>query len=73
MKNIAALAFFAGFLLTLFAGFNFVTREKVVDIGSVEIFANKNHSFAWSPILGIVLIVVGGGVYIGLNKKGVKS
>ena len=58
-----------GILLTLLAGFNFVTREKVVDLGSVEIMQNKKHSLPWSPIAGGVLIVIGGGILFIQNKK----
>jgi hypothetical protein len=46
-----------------------MTREKVVDIGELEITANKNHTLKWSPIAGVVMIVVGGGLYL-FGSKG---
>ena len=58
-----------GILLMVYTGFNFVTREKVVDLGPVQINKKENHPVQWSPILGAVLIV-GGIVVIVLDKKG---
>jgi hypothetical protein len=64
MKKIGIFIFAIGFIITIITGFNFVTREKIVDIGEVKISRNKNHSVAWSPILGIVVMTIGGGVLL---------
>lgn len=69
MKKISLFIIAIGLLITLFTGFNYITREKVVDIGDLEITANKNHTVAWSPIVGVVLMVVGGGLYL-VGPKG---
>ena len=69
MKKISLFIIAIGLLITLFTGFNYITREKVVDIGDLEITANKNHTVAWSPIVGVVLMVVGGGLYL-VGSKG---
>jgi hypothetical protein len=47
-----------------------VTTEKVVDLGPIEINAEKNHPVQWSPIVGIVLLV--GGIVIALSDKKAK-
>ena len=58
-----------GIIMMVYTGFNYVTTEKVVDLGPIEINKDKNHSVGWSPIVGIVLLA--GGVIILLrNKKG---
>ncbi len=59
MKNIGIALIVIGLIMTLVTGFNFVTREKVVDIGSVEITSRKNNPVQWSPIIGGVLLVTG--------------
>lgn len=69
MKRAGLFILVIGVALTLFAGFNFVTREKVVDLGSVEIMQNTNHTMSWSPILGVAMIVIGGGIYFFGNKE----
>ncbi|WP_339813226.1 hypothetical protein [uncultured Imperialibacter sp.] len=69
MKKVGLVLLAVGVLITIFNGVNFVTKEKVVDIGSLEISADKNHSVNWSPYVGVVLIVLGGGAYLLAGKK----
>lgn len=57
-----------GIIMILYTGFNYVTTEKVVDLGPIKINAEKNHPVEWSPIVGVVLLV-GGIVVIVTNKK----
>jgi uncharacterized membrane protein YidH (DUF202 family) len=58
-----------GIIMIAYTGFNFVTTEKVVDLGPIEINQEKNHPVQWSPIIGGVLLV-GGIVIIATGKKG---
>lgn len=70
MKSIGIIILFIGLAITLITGFSFVTREKVVDLGEVQISRNKNHNIAWSPIAGVVVMAVGGGILLlGIKKK----
>jgi hypothetical protein len=59
MKNAGIVLVVLGIIMMVVTGFNYVTREKVVDIGELEIKANKNHAVEWSPIVGGVLLVAG--------------
>jgi hypothetical protein len=70
MKRIGIIILVIGLAITLFTGFNFFTREKVVDLGELEISKNKKHELTWSPLVGVVVMVIGGGVYmVGASKK----
>jgi hypothetical protein len=70
MKKIGLILLVLGVLLSVYSGFNFITKEKVVDIGDIQITADKNHSIVWSPITGISLLVIGGGFLLfGSIKK----
>lgn len=70
MKRTGLILLAIGLLITLFTGLSFVTREKVVDVGSIEITANKDHELTWSPVVGMVVMVVGGVTYLlGVRKK----
>ncbi len=69
MKYTAIILFIIGLLLTIYTSFNLVTREKVVDIGEIEITADKNNYVAWSPILGIAIMALGGGIFLFGTKK----
>lgn len=59
-----------GIVMIIYTGFNYVTTEKVVDLGPIKINAEKNHPVQWSPIVGIVLLV--GGIVIVLSDKKAK-
>ena len=69
-RTIAISIIVIGILMMIYTGFNYVTTEKVVDLGPIKINAEKNHPVQWSPIVGLVLIF--GGVAILLIPK-VKS
>ena len=59
MKNLGIILIVIGVVMMLFTGFNFITREKVVDVGPVHISKNKDNPVQWSPILGGVILVAG--------------
>jgi len=67
-KPLGIIILIIGIMMIIYTGFNFVTSEKVVDLGPVEINKEKNHPVQWSPIVGVVLLV-GGIVLIAGNKK----
>lgn len=62
-KKIGIVLIAIGILMSIYTGFNYVTTEKVVDIGPIQINAEKNHPVQWTPIIG-VLIIVGGIIVI---------
>ena len=53
--------------MILYTGFNYVTIEKVVDLGPIKINAEKNHPIQWSLVIGLVLLV--GGIMIVSSDK----
>ena len=60
MKIAGIIIIIIGLLLTIYTAFTFFTKEKVVDIGNVEITRNEPHHLNWSPLIGIVVMGVGG-------------
>lgn len=68
MKNLGMVLLVIGIVMTIFTGFNLVTKEKVVDLGSVEISTNKKTPIYWSPITGGVLAMAGV-LLIALGRK----
>ncbi len=60
MKKAGLIVIIIGFVLTIFGAFTFFTKEKVVDLGNVEITRNKPHHFNWSPLIGIAVMGIGG-------------
>jgi hypothetical protein len=69
MKTAGIIILVVGLLITLFTGFNFVTKKKVVDIGNLEITKDENHNMAWSPLVGVAVMALGGVVLLFGAKK----
>lgn len=60
MKTTGITLLIIGLLMTIYTTINFFTKEKVVDIGKVEITREKPHNFSWSPLIGIAIMGIGG-------------
>ena len=60
MKKIGIILVVIGLGLSIFTAFTFFTKEKVVEIGKVEITRDKPHNLNWSPIVGVAVMAIGG-------------
>ena len=60
MKTAGLVILIIGLLMTVYTGFTYVTKEKVVDLGVVEITKEKEHSVDWQPYAGVGAMIVGG-------------
>lgn len=68
MKTLGIVLAAIGLMMMIYTGFNFVTKEKVVDLGPIEINKETSHPVQWSPIVGAILLI-GGIVIIVTGKK----
>lgn len=59
MKIIGIALVVVGLVGILWGGISWTQREKVVDLGSVEITANDRETLPIPPIVGAVCLVVG--------------
>lgn len=66
-KSLGLVLILIGLLMLAYTGFSYFTKEKVVDIGSIEIRKEKKHNVNWSPIIGGILIV--GGVIVTIRDR----
>jgi hypothetical protein len=60
MKKAGIIILILGLVLTLVTTVTFFTREKIVDMGEIQISANKRHKLNWSPFIGLGVMAVGG-------------
>ncbi len=67
-KTIGIVIAILGILMIIYTGFNYMTTEKVVDFGPMQMSVEKSHPVQWSPIVG-VLLLVGGIVIVAMDKK----
>lgn len=69
MKITGYVVMLIGLGLTIFNAITFFTREKVVDLGVVEITQNQPHNLNWSPFIGIAVMVIGAFIILWGRKK----
>jgi uncharacterized membrane protein YdcZ (DUF606 family) len=69
MKTLGILLIVIGGIMTVFTGFNIVTKEEVADIGPIEINKTERTPIYWHPITGAVLLVAGI-VIMATSRKG---
>ena len=69
MKAVGIILLIVGLLMTLYTGFTYETKEKVVDLGKIEITKNNEHNVNWQPYFGIGMMVIGGVVLLLDRKK----
>jgi len=60
MKGIGIILIVIGAVMLIWTGFSYTKKEKVVDVGPVEINADKEKQINWPPYIGAILI--GGGI-----------
>ncbi|TDB69017.1 hypothetical protein [Arundinibacter roseus] len=58
-----------GIGMLIFNGFNYTQKEKVVDIGPVEINADKNKEVSWPTYAGAIVFIAGIGLVIMSRKQ----
>ena len=57
-----------GIVIFTYQGITYTTREKVLDIGPVQMTSEKTKTLPLSPILGAIALV-GGIVLLGLGNR----
>lgn len=69
MKILGIILLVVGGLMTVFTGFNIITKKEVVDIGPIEINKEEKTPVYWSPVTGGVLVVAGIVVLLVARRK----
>lgn len=66
---IAVILIAAGVVIFAYQGITYTTREKAVDLGPLQITAEKTHTIPLSPILGGICLVGGITILVLGNKR----
>lgn len=69
MRTLGILLIVIGGIMTLFTGFNLITKKEVADIGPIEINKTEKTPIYWSPITGAIILVAGV-VILATSKRG---
>jgi UDP-N-acetylmuramyl pentapeptide phosphotransferase/UDP-N-acetylglucosamine-1-phosphate transferase len=68
-KTLGIIMIIVGAAMLIWTGFSFTKKEKVVDIGPVEISADKKEHVNWPPYIGGIVLVAGIVVMATSKKK----
>lgn len=71
MRIVAILLIVLGALALAYQGFTYVTREKVVDAGPVQVTADREKTVWIPPVVGGVAIAAGAAILLAGNRKSV--
>ena len=70
MKTLGIILIVIGGIMTIFTGFNLVSKKEVADIGPLEINKTEKTPVAWSPILGGIILIAGIVILVTSNRRG---
>ena len=59
----------SGVTALVYQGVTYTTREKVIDIGPVQVTTEKNHTIPFAPVVGIVVLISGAGLVISSFRR----
>ncbi|WDF56930.1 hypothetical protein [Mucilaginibacter sp. KACC 22063] len=66
-KTVGLVLIIAGVVMLIWTGFTYTKKEKVIDAGPLQVSADKQHTVAWPPYLGGILLI--GGIIIFATSK----
>lgn len=58
-KTLGIILIVVGAAMLIWTGFSYTKKEKVVDIGALEISADKQETVNWPPYVGGIILVAG--------------
>jgi hypothetical protein len=61
-RTIGIILCVVGLIGLVWGGFTYTTREKVVDLGPIQVSSEKEHSIPFPPIVGALALI--GGIVI---------
>lgn len=64
MKALGIILVVMGVLALAFPAIRLVRKEKVVDIGPVEVAVKKHETVSFAPLLGVTFLAVGGAILV---------
>ena len=69
MKTLGIILIVIGILMFLFGNINFTRKEKVVDVGPIEITKKEKKTIEWPNYAGAVAVVAGAIILLTAGKQ----
>ncbi len=68
-KTLGIILIIVGAVMLIWTGFSFTRKEKVVDIGPLEVSADKKEQVNWPPYVGGIVLVAGFVLLVTTKKR----
>ena len=62
IKRVGIGIFILGLIISVVTSVNMLTRDEVVDISDNEVPRNEHTYMAWTPAIGLAVMLIGGGL-----------
>jgi len=67
---LGVIIFSVGLIMTVYAGFNYISNENLVNIGTSGLTKGSDHMVYWQPYVGFGIMALGGAILtIGRSKS----
>jgi hypothetical protein len=66
-RNLGIILIVIGAIMLIWTGINYTKKEKVVDLGPLQVSVDKKETIAWPPYLGAIFLI--GGIVIFVTGK----
>lgn len=66
-KSIGLILLIVGIVMLIWTSFTYTKREKIIDVGPLQVSADRQKTVNWPPYAGVILVV--GGVVLLLTSK----
>ena len=66
-RTIGIVLLIAGIAMLIWSGFTYTKKEKVIDAGPIQVSADRQHTVAWPPYAGGILVI--GGIILLITAK----
>ena len=68
-KTVGLVLIALGLIAVVWGGFNYTTRETVVDIGPIHATRDKEHNIPLPPVVGALVILAGVALLVTAKKE----
>ncbi|WP_316829385.1 hypothetical protein [Pedobacter aquatilis] len=68
-RTVGLILILVGIAMLVWTGFTYTKKEKIVDAGPIQIFADREKAVNWPPYVGGIVLVAGVFVFVTSKKK----
>ena len=68
-KSVGLVLIVLGAILLIWTGFTYTKKEKIVDLGPIQVSADKQKSVNWPPYAGGIVLLAGIVILVSSKNK----